>query len=156
MRIAMMMKRFVAGLLFAMSVAVYGQGHADHAPDSVPAQAPAPASTSVVLFNNVRVFDGQSDQLSEPINVLVRGNIIERISADPIATDRRADTVLIDGGGRTLLAGLIDNHWHTMLVRPTPTSLLTDDLGYITLTAGAEANDTLMRGFTTVRDLGGP
>jgi imidazolonepropionase-like amidohydrolase len=30
------------------------------------------------------------------------------------------------------------------------------DQGFITLLAGAEATDTLMRGFTTVRDLGGP
>jgi imidazolonepropionase-like amidohydrolase len=110
----------------------------------------------VVAFNNVRIFDGTSDQLSGPRNVLVRGNTIERISAEPIPTDRRADTVLIDGGGRTLMPGLIDAHWHAMLVRPTPTGALTDDVGYTNLAAGAEATDTLMRGFTTVRDLGGP
>src|SRR5690349_16083526 len=43
-----------------------------------------------------------------------------------------------------------------MLVRPTPVVLLTSDLGYSTLLAGAEATATLMRGFTTVRDMGGP
>jgi imidazolonepropionase-like amidohydrolase len=111
---------------------------------------------SVVCFSNVRIFDGTSDQLSGPRNVLVRGNTIARISVEPLPTDRRADTVLIDGGGRTLMPGLIDAHWHTMLVRPTPASALTDDVGYTNLTAGAEATDTLMRGFTTVRDLGGP
>ncbi len=93
---------------------------------------------------------------SAPRNVLVRGNKIERISAEPIPTDRRADTVLIDGGGRTLMPGLIDMHWHTMLVRPTPAAALTDDVGYTNLVAAAEATDTLMRGFTTIRDLGGP
>src|SRR5215510_655114 len=111
---------------------------------------------SVIYLSNVRVFDGRRDHLSEPRNVLVRGNKIERISAEPIPTDRRADTVLIDGGGRTLMPGLIDAHWHAMLVRPTPVSALTDDVGYTNLTAGAEATDTLMRGFTTIRDLGGP
>src|SRR5262245_11262417 len=110
----------------------------------------------VTVFSNVRIFDGKSDKLSETMNVLVRGNKIERISAQPIPTDRRADTVLIDGGGRTLMPGLIDMHWHTMLVRPTPTELLTADIGFLNLVAGAEAMDTLMRGFTTVRDLGGP
>ena len=54
------------------------------------------------------------------------------------------------------MPGLIDNHWHTMLVRPTPAELLENDLGYTNSVAGAEARDTLMRGFTTVRDLGGP
>ena len=43
-----------------------------------------------------------------------------------------------------------------MLVRPTPAALLVDDVGYLNLAAGAEATDTLMRGFTTVRDMGGP
>jgi imidazolonepropionase-like amidohydrolase len=88
--------------------------------------------------------------------VLVRGNKIERISSTPIATDRRADTVLIDGGGRTLMPGLIDMHWHMMLVRPTPAAAMVADIGYTNLAAGAEATDTLLRGFTTVRDLGGP
>ena len=54
------------------------------------------------------------------------------------------------------MPGLIDMHWHTMLVRPTPAALLTGDIGYLNLVAGAEATDTLMRGFTTVRDMGGP
>jgi imidazolonepropionase-like amidohydrolase len=54
------------------------------------------------------------------------------------------------------MPGLIDMHWHAMLVRPTPAAALTDDIGYTNLVAGAEATDTLMRGFTTIRDLGGP
>jgi imidazolonepropionase-like amidohydrolase len=63
---------------------------------------------------------------------------------------------LIDGGGRTLMPGLIDMHWHTLLVRPSHAELLTIDVGYLNLLAGAEATATLMRGFTTVRDMGGP
>jgi len=87
---------------------------------------------------------------------LVRGSQIERISTGPIPSDRSAITVLVDGGGRTLMPGLIDMHWHTMLVRPTPVALLTGDIGHLNLVAGAEATATLMRGFTTVRDMGGP
>jgi imidazolonepropionase-like amidohydrolase len=117
------------------------------------AQTPPPAAT---VFQNVRIFDGKSRQLSGPSHVLVRGNKIERISSTPIATDRRADTVLIDGGGRTLMPGLIDMHWHMMLVRLTPAAAMAADIGYTNLVAGAEATDTLLRGFTTVRDLGGP
>jgi imidazolonepropionase-like amidohydrolase len=117
------------------------------------AQTPPPAAT---VFQNVRIFDGKSGQLSGPSHVLVRGNKIERISSTPIATDRRADTVLIDGGGRTLMPGLIDMHWHMTLVRLTPAAAMAADIGYTNLVAGAEATDTLLRGFTTVRDLGGP
>ena len=116
----------------------------------------APPPPAVTLFRNVRIFDGKNAQLSARSFVLVRGNRIEKISATPIPTDRRADTVIIDGAGRTLMPGLIDMHWHTMLVRPTPVAALTDDTGYTNLVAGVEATDTLMRGFTTVRDMGGP
>src|SRR5215831_2497664 len=115
-----------------------------------------PASAPVTLFQNVRIFDGKSGTLSAPSHVLIRGNKIERISATPIAADRRADTVVIDGGGRTLMPGLIDMHWHAMMVRSTPAAALADDVGYTNLVAGVEATATLMRGFTTVRDVGGP
>jgi imidazolonepropionase-like amidohydrolase len=109
----------------------------------------------VTLFENVRIFDGLSATLSAPSNVLVRGNKIETISSQPIAVDRRADSRIIAGGGRTLMPGLIDAHWHAMLIRATPAQAF-GDVGYNNLTAGAEAADTLMRGFTTVRDVGGP
>src|SRR5215469_12364823 len=75
---------------------------------------------TIVLFQNVRVFDGKSGALSGPSNVLVRGNKIERISTAPIPMDRRAKTQIIEGGGRTLMPGLIDAHWHAMLIRVTP------------------------------------
>jgi imidazolonepropionase-like amidohydrolase len=117
---------------------------------------PQSAEPSTIVFENVRIFDGKSDTLSASMNVLVRGNTIDKISKDPIPTDRSANTRIIAGGGRTLMPGLIDMHWHTMLVRPTPAALLVGDIGHLNLVAGAEASDTLMRGFTTVRDLGGP
>jgi imidazolonepropionase-like amidohydrolase len=120
------------------------------------AQSQSAAPASVILFENVRIFDGKSSALSGSMNVLVRGNTIDRISKDPIAVDRSATTRIIAGGGRTLMPGLIDNHWHAMLVRPSIAELLTADVGYLNLVAGAEATDTLMRGFTTVRDMGGP
>ena len=114
------------------------------------------AQDAVTLFQNVRVFDGKGAALSSPTNVLVRGNKIVRIATQPIAVDRRADTRIIDGGGRTLMPGLIDVHWHAMLIRTSPAESMTGDVGYNNLLAGEEATDTLMRGFTTVRDVGGP
>jgi imidazolonepropionase-like amidohydrolase len=114
---------------------------------------PARAQQSpAVLFQNVRIFDGKNGALSPPSNVLVRNNKIEKISAAAIT----ADAQVISGGGRVLMPGLIDAHWHAMLVRPTPASALNGDVGYNNLLAAAEATSTLMRGFTTIRDLGGP
>ena len=119
------------------------------------AEPSASAEGSVTLFENVRIFDGKNPELSASSNVLIRGNKIETISPDPIPTDRRADTRIIDGGGRTLMPGLIDAHWHAMLVRVTPAQAF-GDVGFNNLVAAAEATDTLLRGFTTVRDVGGP
>jgi imidazolonepropionase-like amidohydrolase len=119
--------------------------------------APAQDSHSgAVLFEDVRIFDGKSAGLSGPTNVLIRGNKIDKISTAPIPVDRTSNTRIINGGGRTLMPGLIDMHWHTMFVRPAHDEVLVWDIGYLNLAAGAEATDTLMRGFTTVRDLGGP
>ena len=115
------------------------------------ALAQTPAAT---LFENVMVFDGTSAELTGPSNVLVEGNRITRITDAPIAVDTATTTIA--GDGRTLMPGLIDAHWHTMLVRPTPIEAIYGDLGFNNLVAGAEAYDTLMRGFTAVRDMGGP
>ncbi|CDO27668.1 metal-dependent hydrolase family protein [Mycolicibacterium porcinum] len=119
-----------------------------------PPPAPPSGGAAVTDFRNVKIFDGRSDRLSAPSNVRVKGKRIERISTEALPDEPGA--TVIDGGGRTLMPGLIDNHWHTMLVRPPVTQLTTLDPGYLNLLAGAEATDTLMRGFTTVRDLGGP
>lgn len=111
-----------------------------------------PAAAGDVLFENVRIFDGTSAELSAPSNVLVEGSLIASISQAPVSDD---DAVRIDGGGRTLMPGLIDAHWHAMLASLSPAQAMGDE-GYSNLVAGAEATETLLRGFTTVRDVGGP
>jgi imidazolonepropionase-like amidohydrolase len=54
------------------------------------------------------------------------------------------------------MPGLIDTHWHTMLAAIPQTTAMTADLGYLYLAAAQEAKRTLLRGFTSVRDAGGP
>ena len=129
-------------------------------PPSVPAD-PA-TSGPVTLFQNVRVFDGKTDALSPPSNVLVRGNKIEKIWTSPIPTaplsetgSHRADTKLIDCGGRAH-AGADRRALARHARPPPPLPALDGEVGYIHLAASAEAERTLMRGFTTVRDVGGP
>lgn len=142
-----------AALCLVAAVSLTGQ-EAGPGPGLAPAAA-AQAAARVTLFSNVRIFDGKSDTLSAPSNVLVRGNKIEKISTDPIPTDRRGDTVLIDGGGKTLMPGLIDAHVHTMMESIPLMAGLTSDISYVTLVAARAAEKQLLRGFTTVRDLGG-
>ncbi|BDU73951.1 metal-dependent hydrolase family protein [Mesoterricola silvestris] len=116
----------------------------------------APPEPAGVLFENVRIFDGKGAELSAPSSVLVRGNRIERIAPGLLPAERKAGLRVIPGGGRTLMPGLIDAHWHAALAVPPISVSMTADPGYLTLVAGREARNTLMRGFTSVRDLSGP
>ncbi len=123
--------------------------------------APSPASTqapqpTAVIIENVRIFDGTADQLSAPSNVLVVGKVIKTISADPIADPAATSVTRIQGAGRTLMPGLIDAHTHLMFATVPQLAVLTGDIGFLNLAAGKAATDMLMRGFTSVRDLGGP
>jgi imidazolonepropionase-like amidohydrolase len=134
----------VCGCLFLLDTQVDAQDGASSPPGRV------------VLFQNVRVFNGREAVLSEPCHVLVRGNVIERISVEPIPTDRRGDTLLIDGGGRTLMPGLIDAHTHLMMSTVPLGKLMTADINYAAIAAGKGATEMLLRGFTSARDVGGP
>ncbi|MFZ6178531.1 amidohydrolase family protein [Nannocystis pusilla] len=143
----------IFGVLAVLAFAATQLGLA-HSPAPAPGVTPTPAPPRLTLFQDVRIFDGRRATLSAPSHVLVRDNVIERISTAPIAAE--PGTTVIPAAGRVLMPGLSDMHWHAMLVRPTPAAILTNDIGYTNLQAAAEATATLMRGFTTVRDMGGP
>lgn len=116
--------------------------------------AQAPEAPSKVLFTGVRLFDGTSHALATGVQVLVEGNTIAAV--DTTNSPPPDDAIVINGDDRVLMPGLIDAHWHSMLIRPTPAQGIYGDIGYNNIAAGDEATDTLMRGFTSVRDIGGP
>lgn len=111
------------------------------------------AAPALTLFQNVRIFDGTSAALSQPSNVLVKGNVIERISTAPIAVEQ--GFTVVAGGGRTLMPGLIDAHVHMTMSTVPLALLMTADTNYALLRQGKSAGDMLMRGFTSGRDVGG-
>lgn len=119
-------------------------------------EAQEPPSRQVVLFENVRVLDVMKGELTGPRHVLVSGNKIENISIEPIATNRSGTTIVVQGGERTLMPGLIDAHTHLMFASVSQKDVLTSDIGFVNVAAVKEANEMLLRGFTSVRDLGGP
>jgi imidazolonepropionase-like amidohydrolase len=121
---------------------------------AVPAGRAAEPSTPEVLFRDVRVFDGKSASLSGRTAVLVRGNQIAAIGAGAVTSIPAA--TIIDGGGRTLMPGLIDAHVHIMFATIPQLAVLTGDIGFVNVAAAKAANDMLLRGFTSIRDLGGP
>lgn len=109
-----------------------------------------------ILFENVRIFDGKSKILTPPSHVLISGNVINSISLAPIPVG--TDVLKINGQGKTLMPGLIDVHVHMVFSSLTMQDLLSRDLAenMIIDQAGAEAEKMLYRGFTSVRDVGGP
>lgn len=113
------------------------------------------AQIKTTLINNVEIFNGK-DQTTIKGNVLIEGNVITKVSTGPIPTNRSANVQIIDGKGKFLMPGLIDAHYHAMFSNLSQIALLTSNLGFVNLVAGKNAEALLMRGFTSIRDLGGP
>lgn len=95
----------------------------------------APATS--IAFTNIKLFDGKSNKLIEGKRVVVDGNKIKAV--EDIAVSAAEGIQVIDGGGRTLMPGLIDAHWHAMMVAMPMLDLMTADVGYISLAAAEEA-----------------
>lgn len=110
------------------------------------------AEPETVLFRNAAVFDGKHEKLLQNTDVLVEGNTIkaigENLPTDPAVT-------VIDASGKTLIPGLIDVHWHTYYAYAPVSTLATGDMSEVAIIGFLGAQRTLMRGFTTVRDVGG-
>jgi imidazolonepropionase-like amidohydrolase len=139
---------FVAGMAVSMlSLVVPGLGNAQ-------AATPPGAPSKPVLFKNFRLFDGKSSTLRDGLTLQVEGNRIGHIaSGSPDSAEGRD---VIDCGGLVMMPGMIDVHWHALLAALPIQTIMQAELGFIYLAASAEAERTLLRGFTTIRDAGGP
>jgi imidazolonepropionase-like amidohydrolase len=105
-----------------------------------------------LLLKNVEIFDGLSDRARSG-HVLIDGRTIAAVESSPIAeTDR---TTVIDGAGRVLMPGMIDAHVHLVGMANTLFGLAAVSQTELAATTLARAKDTLLRGFTSVRDMGG-
>ncbi|MBE9157021.1 amidohydrolase family protein [Nodosilinea sp. LEGE 06152] len=115
-------------------------------------------SVSSILFENVQIFNGKSEGLSTPSNVLVVGNKIQTISTTAIPALPTVNLTRIDGSGRVLMPGLIDAHVHLFTETTPIAKLLSPDTPLEALVQQAQTNATemLLRGFTSARDLAGP
>lgn len=118
-------------------------------------QAAEPADSKLTLISNVNIFDGENEKLHTNMHVLVKDNLIETVSDEPLAVIQTDNVTMIDGGGRTLMPGLIDVHWHTYYAYGAQSILFNGDMSEVAIIGFLGAEKTLMRGFTTVRDVGG-
>ena len=117
------------------------------------AEQPAPELT---LISNVNIFDGKTEKLHKNMHVLVKDNLIETVSNEPLAVVQTDNVTMIDGGGRTLIPGLTDAHVHIMWNDDIEDLIYNAPEGYSGVLAAVNARNMLLRGFTTVRDCGGP
>jgi imidazolonepropionase-like amidohydrolase len=112
---------------------------------------------SIYLLKPARVFDGESAELHEGWVVLVRGDHIE--AAGPGAdVQMPTEAKAIDLPGVTLMPGLIEAHSHVLL-HPYSETPWNDQVAHeaVALRVARATNhlrNTLLAGFTTIRDLG--
>lgn len=142
---ARLSRRGFGGAALTAAAMAWGSGARARVPD---------APSAPVALVNLRLFDGRSDGLRPGLRVVVEGARIAAVAPD--AGSAPAGARVIDCGGRTLMPGLIDAHYHVMMASADLATLMTADPGYIALMAAGEAERVLMRGFTSIRDLAGP
>lgn len=106
---------------------------------------------NVLIVNNqiLKVSDSEIDFL----NPLLDDYLYPDYCLDREINDEKNT---IDATNLVLMPGLIDAHYHIMMMNIPEQTALTADAGYVHQIAGKAARETLMRGFTTVRDVGGP
>lgn len=109
----------------------------------------------MTLINNIQIFNGK-DEKTITGNVLIVNNLISKISTAPIITIKSDKCLIIDGKGKFLMPGLIDAHMHLFLAGSTLTQLQDGEVGAAFIRGGEEAHNILLRGFTAIRDMGGP
>ncbi|WP_347352291.1 amidohydrolase family protein [Intrasporangium sp.] len=117
--------------------------------------APTSTTDSGTLIRNVRVFDSHAGTVGGPSQVVVRGGLVETVAPAGVELADAPGTV-VDGDGGTVIPGLIDAHWHSAFAACPLQAALMGNVDFVHLLSGAAAGQTLQRGFTTVRDAGGP
>jgi imidazolonepropionase-like amidohydrolase len=139
---------FVAGIAASMlSLVLPGLSQAQ-------STAPPTAPAKPIVFTNFRLFDGKSGALRDGLYMVIDGNSIGQLRQGQPASAE--GSTVIDCRGMVMMPGLIDMHWHSLLAALPIATILQADMAFVYLAASAEAERTLMRGFTTVRDAGGP
>jgi len=119
---------------------------------AVPAMGQEAKPVGKVLITNAQIFDGKNEKLATGMSLLVEGNKIAKIAKSIPAP---AGATVIDAKGKVLMPGLTDAHWHSMFNFWPISKVMGADFGLLSIAAAKAARETVMRGFTTVRDVGG-
>jgi imidazolonepropionase-like amidohydrolase len=104
------------------------------------------------LFTGGRLLDSERGELLDRQDVLVEDGIITAVGGSVKAPD---NTIEIALGGRTLMPGLIDCHVHVVADTLNLWANMIAPTSLAALRSARVMNEALMKGFTTLRDLGG-
>ncbi len=107
---------------------------------------------TAINISNCRLFDGVEATLREPVHVLIEGETIKEVSETPIT---HAEALKIEADGRTLMPGLIDAHFHAIAADPDLSRVASMPGSLLGQHARRFLEDSLLRGFTSLRDAGG-
>ena len=105
----------------------------------------------MILLKNARIVDGTAAVPTDPTSVLIEGGVIRDVGANLAS----ASATVLDLGGRTLMPGLIDAHVHVIASTPNFAANAAMPDALVAHRAAKIMQGMLMRGFTTVRDVGG-
>ncbi|WAT17607.1 amidohydrolase family protein [Aurantiacibacter sp. MUD11] len=104
------------------------------------------------IFRQVSVFNGHDEQLAHNRDVIIEDGTIAAIAEHGVSVD---GAEVIEGGGRVLMPGLIDNHVHIYATTPNVQAFRTMPPTYAAHYAARFMDHALKCGFTTIRDVGG-
>src|SRR5438874_165895 len=107
---------------------------------------------SLFLFAGGLFLDPRRDEVVDGIEILVEGERVKEVSDRPIKSQ---SAVRIDLRGRTLMPGLIDAHLHVFLNEVNISQLDAVPLTLLAINGSIALKQSLMRGFTSVRDTAG-
>lgn len=113
------------------------------------------ALSSATVIHAGLLINGESSFPSPEMSIVIEGSKIEAIETGFITPD--SEDEFIDLSGYTVLPGLIDMHVHlgSEYSKNSYQERITLNAGDYAIRAVANAQKTLMAGFTTVRNLGG-
>jgi imidazolonepropionase-like amidohydrolase len=140
------MKHFPAIALLSLSLVVVGATVRTLAKKEISQETPP-----VIVLRAARMLDVQTGRIISPAVIVIEKDRIKSVNPASVPPGQ-----VIDLGNATLLPGFIDMHTHlsfdlegAWLHRP-----VTDTAGDNALRGARNARNTLMAGFTTVRDVG--
>ena len=102
---------------------------------------------STLTITNALIFDGENPELISSNITFTDGTVS--------AIGNQEEGELLDAGGKVVIPGLIDAHFHAYAISLDGFRIERGPLSYSALAGAKRLGEALSRGFTTVRDVAG-